>query len=155
MRFKHDPQNVFLNNYEPAKSVWRSGNKIAKFIGFDSGESHRIKDYDNQKYTNIYPLVDAQMMRSDCKEIIRRHGLPMPGKSSCYFCPAMKKTEIKELAKHYPELIDNAIFLEENADLSFVKGLGRNFAWKELLSVNQIELFNETIVDAVCECYDG
>jgi len=34
-----------------------------------------------------YPLVDAGLSREDCKSIIRDYGLPVPPKSSCWFCP--------------------------------------------------------------------
>jgi len=34
-----------------------------------------------------YPLIDARLSREDCKHIIREYGLPVPPKSSCWFCP--------------------------------------------------------------------
>ena len=53
-------------------------------------------------------------------------GLPQPGKSSCFFCPSMKKQEILYLKEHYPDLFNRAATLEENAMpyLKTVKGLG-------------------------------
>lgn len=66
---------------------------------------------------------------------IERAGLPNPGKSACFFCPASKKHEIRELAKLYPELADRAIAMEDNAALDTVKGLGRSFAWLTLRKV--------------------
>ena len=59
--------------------------------------------------------------------------LPQPGKSSCFFCPSMKKQEILYLKEHYPDLFNRAATLEENAMpyLKTVKGLGRSYSWKE------------------------
>ncbi len=54
-------------------------------------------------------------------------------KSSCFFCPSMKKQEILYLKEHYPDLFNRAATLEENAMpyLKTVKGLGRSYSWKE------------------------
>lgn len=55
------------------------------------------------------------------------------GKSSCFLCPSMTQQEILYLKKHYPDLFRRAVALEENAMpyLKTVKGLGRNYSWKE------------------------
>lgn len=34
-----------------------------------------------------YPLIDLRLTRTDCEHIIRDAGLPVPPKSSCFFCP--------------------------------------------------------------------
>ncbi len=59
--------------------------------------------------------------------------MPLPGKSSCFFCPSMKRKEIETLKRQYPDLYRRALAIEENAmpHLKTVKGLGRNYAWKE------------------------
>ena len=69
----------------------------------------------------------------DCIREIKAAGLPQPGKSSCFFCPSMKKQEILYLKEHYPDLFNRAATLEENAMpyLKTVKGLGRSYSWKE------------------------
>jgi hypothetical protein len=155
LRFKHEPQDKYLNNNVDARAVWAKGEKVYKYIGFDADEWHRIKEYESNKYINIYPLVDAEMNRADCKALIRKHGLPLPGKSSCFFCPSMRKSEIIELKKIFPELANKAIELETNAELHTVKGLGRSFAWSELLKSDQLDMFPDYTVEMACECYDG
>ena len=69
--------------------------------------------------------------REDCVREIQEAGLPLPGKSSCFFCPSMKNEEIRHLQEHYPELFQRAIALEQNAfpNLKTVKGLGRHSAF--------------------------
>lgn len=44
--------------------------------------------------------------------MIKRHNLPLPPKSACYFCPAMKQQEIQRLAVVDPDLYALAIELE-------------------------------------------
>ena len=88
----------------------------------------------DKKYHNRYPLIEEWgWNRDDCIREIKAAGLPQPGKSSCFFCPSMKKQEILYLKEHYPDLFNRAATLEENAMpyLKTVKGLGRSYSWKE------------------------
>ena len=147
-RFKIEPQMKYIRSL-------KINEKINKYIGYDIGESHRIKNYNDKKFNVIYPLVDWQMTRDNCRNTIKTHGLPLPGKSSCYFCPATRKTEIIELSKRFPHLYKKAIELENNADLSTIKGLGRHFSWKQIIENQTENLFPETLIpDIICECYD-
>ena len=104
-----------------------------KYIGYDAGETRRrdharIYDEQDKKYCKVYPLMEWGWKREDCITAIRKAGLPVPGKSSCFFCPSMKKAEILELQKQHPDLLARALALEANAqkNLQRVKGLGRN-----------------------------
>lgn len=64
--------------------------------------------------------------------MIERAGLPKPGKSSCFFCPSMKKKEIQALWENYPDLFQRAIALEHGSAARNVnvKGLGRDWSWE-------------------------
>jgi len=152
-KFKIRPQNKYFNNLPELKELWKSGGKATKYIGYDSGESHRIKDYDDKKYTVEYPLVDWGWDREDCIKAIERSGLPQPAKSACYFCPSSRVSEIKELAAIYPELMSRSIEIENNADLTSVKGLGRNFAWSNVIATD--DMFADSYIEMACGCYDG
>lgn len=138
-KHKIGPQEKFCNHYPPCREVWQRGGKINRFIGYDAGEIKRYqhsRKYDEagKKYSNRYPLIEEWgWSRDDCIREIKAAGLPQPGKSSCFFCPSMKRQEILSLKEHYPDLFRRAIALEENAlpFLKSVKGLGRNYSWKE------------------------
>jgi hypothetical protein len=86
-------------------------------------------------FTYWYPLVDWGMDRLACEQCIRDAGLPVPVKSACFFCPAMKKAEIIELRVRHPALLERALAIEANAqpNLTTVRGLGRSFAWTDVL----------------------
>jgi hypothetical protein len=79
--------------------------------------------------------------RERCQQIIAAVGLPIPVKSACFFCPAMKKAEIVWLQEHHPDLLARALAIERNArpNLTSVKGLGRSFSWESYLT-RRIEL---------------
>lgn len=155
-KYKIQPQDKYCNNWKPAKAEWNAGRKITKLIGFDADEEHRAKIPEDKKYRYEYPLMEWDMGRDECIESIESAGLCLPGKSACFFCPSSKPSEIRQLAKVYPDLAERAIAMEKNAKLTTIKGLGRNYAWADLLS--QAEMFDDDYAhtpELACGCYDG
>lgn len=155
-KFKIEPQEKYTNNYPPAKAFLKAGGKIRKLIGYDYGETNRWQSAkrEDKKYKYIFPLVDWRYYREDCEAVIARAGLPSPGKSACFFCPASKKAEITDLVERYPELAKRALKIEKLAlpGLTTVKGLGRRFAWKDHVAGLPVP---ETNVEQDCMCFDG
>ena len=154
-KYKAQPQEKWLNNWEPAKAIWKGGRRITKLIGFDADEPQRAAtDYSDKKYNYWYPLLDWDWGRDECKEAISRAGLSQPGKSSCFYCPNSKATEIRELNALYPDHMARAIAMEQNANLTTIKGLGRgHFAWRDVISTKEMFPFPEPAMP--CACYDG
>jgi hypothetical protein len=159
LKFKRDPQNIFCNHDERCKEVWRSGGKVEKWIGYEKGEERRAKNLEDKKYTYRHPLIEWGIDRAECTRIIAEAGLPAPGKSSCFFCPSMKKNEILDLSAAYPDLMATALELEDSARPGFrsIKGLGRRFSWREFIEGDpNATLFAEHCsLEAACGCYDG
>jgi len=166
IKHKIGPQDKFCNNYQPCIDVWGKGEKPIKYIGYDAGEENRIfnaklRDTTDKKYDKNYALYDWGWYREDCIEKIQHYGLRLPGKSSCFFCPSMKKSEIRDLHRNEPELLKRAIALEDNAQetLVTVKGLGRDWSWKNFIEYekNQVGLCAMYDKDdpMACGCYDG
>lgn len=156
-RFKTEPCDKYVRNWQTAKDAWARGEKLTKLIGYDVGEGHRAKDFNDDKWTVRYPLIEWGWDRQDAEEAIQRAGLPLPGKSACFFCPSSKKHEILELKKRYPSLMERALAMEANAELTAVKGLGRDFAWRDLIDFaeRQLDMFPESRIEIDCGCYDG
>ena len=178
LKHKIGTQEKFCNNYQPCKDVWASGQRVHKYIGYDAGETRRIQhaapiDEADKKYEKHYPLYEWGWTREECVHVIERAGLPRPGKSSCFFCPSMKKKEIQALWENYPDLFERAIALEHGSAKTNVnvKGLGRNWSWEsyynEFMANKEFEeaqltfdqLFPDSpggcICGAPCGCYDG
>ncbi len=108
-----------------------------KILGYDWGESHRTNtDYSEEGLSFWYPLVEWQYDRLDCAKIIIDAKLPLPPKSSCFFCPNMNQWEIHELKKEDSCRFDKAIAMEENAQkrLTKIRGLGGNKKWSEIIT---------------------
>jgi hypothetical protein len=127
--------------------------EYTKFIGFDADEPHRAKGFVEERY----PLIEWDWGRDECIAAIDRAGIRQPGKSACFFCPNSKKHEIIELGRLYPDLLTRALAIEAGATLDVVKGLGRRFAWADVVAADeaQLKLIPETSVDIACGCYDG
>lgn len=154
-KYKIQPQEKWANNNDICKDVWGNGGKVVKLIGYDADEHHRAKIPEDNKYCYRYPLVEWDWGRDECIEAIGRAGICQPGKSSCFFCPSMRKSEIRFLASRYPDLAARAIAMEDNAELTSIKGLGRDFSWKNLLSTP--DMFEDEFhgIQQACGCYDG
>jgi hypothetical protein len=148
--YKIRPQRAVLNRWKPALDAWAEGRSITMLVGFDIHEAHRrLKSFDTDKIVVRYPLVEWGWGREECIEHIKAAGLPVPGKSSCFFCPSMRKAEIMALQ---PDLLARAIALEQNADLTDLVGLGRSFSWSNLVKQPSLP-FLETI-EPICACID-
>lgn len=108
LKHKVAPQEKFCRHYQPCIDAWEKGEKVVKFIGYDAGEERRLlnalpHDLQDKKYQKEYPLMEWGWSRKDCIQAIRDAGLPLPGKSSCFFCPSMKRWEIRTLYHRYPD----------------------------------------------------
>lgn len=155
-KYKRAPMDSYFNKIDKQYKIFEKYGKVVYCIGYDFDEWHRIKEYDNKKYENYYPLVDWCWNRQKCEEKVKEYGFTAH-KSSCFFCPAMKKHEVLRLKKENPELFQRAILMERNAIKKTVKGLGRNWSWEELQKAddNQLKLFSDESFDIGCGCMNG
>ena len=163
LKHKVHPQEKYCNHHPACREAWKRGEKINKFIGYDAGEGRRKKraedaERKDKKYNYQYPLIEWGWSRDDCIEVIRQEGLPLPGKSSCFFCPSMRPKEIRTLYHRHRDLYERAVAIEREAKpyLTAVKGLGRNWAWEDFVEAdaNQIVLPNFFPEDNLpCGCY--
>ena len=155
-KHKIAPQDKYLNHWAPAKEVWKTGQKCVKYVGYDANESHRDDNAakrDDPKYTYEYPLIEWGWDRQDCLGVMERYGFKNIGKSACFFCPSSKKAEVIELYNKHPDLFNRAVAIEDQADLTTIKGLGRRYSWKNLI---ELHLQNQPLpsigFEAPCEC---
>lgn len=158
VKWKRQPMDRYIKKeWSPAQTAWDKGEKITRLIGIDWGEQHRGKIPDCEKFHYEFPLIEWGWGREECLAAIQRAGLPLPGKSACFFCPAMKKTEIIQFAKDKPDLFARAVALEHNAaeNLGSVKGLGRNYTWEELVNGDNAQGRLWPDIDEPCMCFDG
>lgn len=100
--------NKWIHTWPPALAYWMTGGKLLKAIGFeDSPHEHKraekgcatfnIKSDECDKFELWFPLQQWGWDRERCKVEIAKAGVPVPPKSSCYFCTAMKPFEVDTL----------------------------------------------------------
>jgi 3'-phosphoadenosine 5'-phosphosulfate sulfotransferase (PAPS reductase)/FAD synthetase len=135
--WKVAPQQKFVKTWKPAIDAWAAGLTVTQCVGYDAGprdgaRAFKAEGKAGNGYTNRFPLIEWGWDREECKRQIAAEGLPVPPKSCCWFCPAMKKPEIDDLVAKHPGLAARAIRIERDAldkGLKSIKGLGRNFSW--------------------------
>lgn len=83
-------------------------------LGISLDEFQRMRNSSGYAYyTNAYPLIDLRMTREDCVNLIKNAGLPIPPKSSCWFCPFHKLSEWQEMRENHPQIYAKAVALEQ------------------------------------------
>jgi hypothetical protein len=89
-------------------------------IGISVDEIERATSRREEPFEQVeYPLLTLEHRlaprganRSQCKEIIASAGLPIPGKSSCFFCPFHRPTVFADMARTEPVLFAKCVQLE-------------------------------------------
>ena len=83
-------------------------------IGISTDEFQRANRGKNEPWEERqYPLIDLGLNRQDCERIIAEAGLPVPPKSSCFFCPFHNMSTWSHLRRDEPDLFSRAVKLEE------------------------------------------
>ena len=129
LKYKAAPQEAFLKAWQPAIEAWAAGEKVIRYIGYDAsprdGQRYaHASTIDDPLFDNRYPLREWGWDRERCKARIVEAGLPVPPKSSCVFCTAMKPDEVRSLS---PEWLRTIVLIEARAAprLKTVEGLWR------------------------------
>ena len=156
VKWKRQPQERFLRDQPAVQEAWARGELVTRFLGIDAGEEHRAAGIpDDNRWRYEFPLIRWGWDRQECVAAIKRLGMPMPRKSACWFCPANRKAEVVELAREHPELFKRAVAMEDNAELTTVKGLGRSYSWAELVKAEQSQRRLWPELELPCMCMDG
>lgn len=106
-----------------------ASNPATVCIGISTDEYQRANNKKAEPYERpFYPLLHLGMSRGDCIETIRAAGLPVPPKSSCFFCPFHRPLMWAEMRRDSPELFAKAVELEDTLNERRVM-LGRDPVW--------------------------
>ncbi len=81
-------------------------------IGFATDEIKRAIYMSCSGIEKRYPLLEREVSRKGCVDIIKAHGLPIPKRSGCFFCPQQTASQWRELRRNYPDLWCKAVALE-------------------------------------------
>jgi len=84
-------------------------------IGISTDEFHRANNKKTLPHEKpIYPLLDLGLDRTACMQLIKDAGLPVPPKSSCFFCPFHRLQTWREMRRDEPELFWKSVELERH-----------------------------------------
>ncbi|PZU74438.1 MAG: hypothetical protein DI530_16235 [Sphingomonas sp.] len=129
LKWKVAPQDTFLRRWAPAQAAWSCGQKVVRLIGYDASpaDSRRYAHasaIDDPLFECRYPLREWGWSRDRCVARIVSAGLPVPPKSSCFFCGAIQPDEVRALPAWCLRLI---VLIEARAEprLRTVEGLWR------------------------------
>lgn len=129
IKWKAAPQHTFAKAWAPAVEAWANGGKVIKLIGYDCGKADQRRyaereGYEDSAYEFVYPLREWGWKREDCAARIVAEGLPLPVKSSCFFCCATKPHELHDYTVAELRLI---VLMEARAmpRLTKIEGLWR------------------------------
>lgn len=160
LKWKVAEMEHFLNRWAPAQQAWAAGLPVVKAIGYDASPADlkRCKNEGDEAERFWYPLRDAGIRREELKDIIARAGLPQPGKSACFMCPASKRPEVLDLLATEPAKLAISLKMEATALLKTAKkghlsstiGLGRNWSWRAFLALSA-----PTQLEAIDATYDA
>jgi hypothetical protein len=87
----------------------RNGEQVELWIGISTDEALRMKPSGVKYINNRYPLIEKSMSRKDCGLYLVEHGIEIPKKSACTFCPFHSTKEwrdVKDNPKDWKEAID-------------------------------------------------
>lgn len=129
LKWKIAPQDAFLKQWQPAQDAWARGQKVVRLIGYDASpaDSRRhahAAGIEDRLFECRYPLREWGWDRDACIARIEAADLPVPTKSSCFICGAMKPEEVRALPAWCLRLI---VLVEARAAprLRTVEGLWR------------------------------
>lgn len=122
-------------------------------LGISLDEFQRMRKDSGIAHERLaYPLIDLYLDRSACVQIIRQAGLPVPPKSSCWFCPFHSIQVWQTMRHQQPDLFAKAVALEHLFNEKRAQQ-GRDQVWltnklkpleKVTTDLLQAELFEET-----------
>lgn len=83
---------------------WLQANRkrepVELWIGISLDEVERAKPADVKYITHRWPFLEKRMTRQDCVNWLIRHGLEVPPKSACVFCPFHSRGAWRDLKAH-------------------------------------------------------
>lgn len=130
-------------------------------LGISVDEWQRMRDSGHAAYINTYPLIDLGLTRESCVEIIKGAGLPVPPKSSCFFCPFTKLDDWRKMRRDHPDRFASVEALEERLNERRER-LGKDHVYFSSRAVplaqaigthDQVGLFDEASCDIAGHCH--
>ena len=83
-------------------------------VGISTDEYQRANNKSDAKFERrVFPLLELGLSRHDCASLIAEANVPIPPKSSCFFCPWHSRLTWAEMRRDEPELFERSAQLED------------------------------------------
>jgi 3'-phosphoadenosine 5'-phosphosulfate sulfotransferase (PAPS reductase)/FAD synthetase len=118
-------------------------------IGISTDEIQRLKPSRNKWQTNIWPLIDKGMSRSDCLSWMQKNDYPLPEKSSCIGCPYHSDAHWRDMRENDPESWQDACYVDEQLRANGLKAKLNELEYmhRSLKPLREAQLGDDRTVD--------
>ena len=82
---------------------------VQQLLGISTDEADRMKPSRVKWLTTAFPLIEANLSRTDCLRIVEDAGLGTPRKSACVFCPYHGDAAWADLKTNHPDEFAKAV----------------------------------------------
>ena len=113
---------------------------VRAMLGISLDEVIRMRPSRESWVFNDYPLIDAGLNRENCKEIIRKAGIEVPPKSSCWFCPFHSDDYWRSLRDSRPEIWKQAVDFDRDVRQGLNGVAFPAFLHRSLVPLDEVEL---------------
>ena len=127
------------------------------WLGISLDEIERMKESRLPSIQYQYPLIEKEMTRGGCMKWLRRHGFPVPVKSSCVFCPYQSDARWKHLKLNHPQQWDKDVLVDRPIRDSSKRGVNdpiflhrSGIPLETVVFGNQLDLFTEECEEGYC-----
>jgi len=113
--------------------------RVEQLLGISADEIQRVRISDVKYITNVYPLIDRGMRRSDCIAYLQSRGLSAP-RSACIGCPYHSDDEWRRLRDQSPDEFADAVAYEREIQDN---GLGLNaipYLHRQRVPLDEVDL---------------
>lgn len=121
--------------------------KTDVLIGISTDEILRMKPSRYKTLTNIFPLIDKNMSRDDCKQWLKDNGFIIPPKSSCIFCPYNNDLMWLEEKTNRPDEFEKSCILDDAIRNVTGKGDTGTYLHQSCKPLREVEFKNKNNVD--------
>lgn len=99
-----------LLGYRPRQKI---RHQVIALVGISLDEIARAAPSREKWIERRHPLIDANLTRQDCVNILQSVGWPIPKKSACVFCPFHDDTYWADLKAHHPDEWASAVAFDQ------------------------------------------
>lgn len=92
--------------YKPRQRIRRP---VELWLGISIDEAHRVKPSQISWQTHRWPLIELELSRAGCQALLKTHGVPVPEKSSCCFCPYHSNRYFLDMKRRHPREWQRAV----------------------------------------------